>query len=682
MSAFCGIVNFDGAPASETALGRMDLRLARLGPDAHGVWRGGGAGFAHRMLWTTPESVGEEMPLREVRRRLVFVGDVRLDNRSEIIAALPGALGAHAQLSDCELTFLAYQAWGRASIDRLLGDFAFAIWDEMQRELFLARDHFGVKPLYYYRTVNSLLFATEIKALLAHPDVPSELNLGRLRTAFESGNPDEESTFYHGISRLPGAHWAVAGDGRWVLRRYWRLDPEKELPPRSTEEFAEEFRSLFFEAVRCRLRSASRVGSHLSGGLDSSSVTCAARSIFRERNAALPLKTFSLVFRNVPQCDEREYIQSVVDEGGVEPHFIEADLADPLAEMDDYLASEDECCYPPNTFLLERLYSGMKSAGVRVCLDGFDGDNTVSHGYLRFTELADSGHWREFAHEAAALGRLHPSVDPDQIFATIGAPHLRSLLGRGRCLAFASGTISALRNFRFRSVKSWFDHGLKPLLPSPMRKVIRGLRGGWRRKARLPVAGPVSFFTPEFVRQMEQTPVVGAAPFSARTVREEQCSRLNSGLLSYALEVTGRIYARHGIEARHPFLDRRLVEFCVALPSAQKLRDGYGRAIMRSGLRGVLPEKIRQRVTKTNCAPSYIWSSLHLGRERIATALETAGRLGGVDAGRLSGAYEHMRHQSCASEHEFLAFWNALTIALWMQRHGFSQLSTTFCHSK
>ena len=209
----------------------------------------------------------------------VITGDLRLDNRRELISSLDFDIKDQDQITDSELALAAYQRWGRSCTAQLLGDFAFAIWDRRSQRLFCARDHYGVKQLYYYCSDRVFVFATEIKALLCLPTVPRRLNETKVADYLLSLCADREITFYQGIYRLPAAHYLLVSPEQQQLQQYWHFDPAKNITLSSDQEYAEAFKELFTEAVNCRLRSAFPVGTLLSGGLDSSSITCVARNL-------------------------------------------------------------------------------------------------------------------------------------------------------------------------------------------------------------------------------------------------------------------------------------------------------------------------------------------------------------------------------------------------------------------
>ena len=370
-----------------------------------GLWSDGSIGLGHRMLWTTPESLHEKQPLLNQSGDLVITADARIDNREELIAALDLTDRAPYSITDSQLILAAYEKWGEICPEKLLGDFAFVIWDGRKQALFCARDHFGVKPFYYYfLSGRFFVFASEIKALLSHPEVPRRLNEVRVGEYLASMFDDKTITFYAGILRLPPAHSLTVSRAGTQLQQYWSLDPSRELQLGSDDAYAEAFRELFIEAVRCRLRTAFPVGSMLSGGMDSSSITCVARQLLA-RDGGRRLLTFSAIFDEVTQCDERPFINAVLAQNSLEPHYVHGDRLSPLADLDHVLWHQDEAFYAPNLFLTWNLYGAAKEQGVRILLDGFDGDTTVSHGEGYLDELAYAGQWFTLAAEIRAYAR-------------------------------------------------------------------------------------------------------------------------------------------------------------------------------------------------------------------------------------------------------------------------------------
>ncbi len=413
MSALFGIYYLDGRRVNDAELERMGEALAHRGGEGQAVLKRGSVGFGHLMRWTTPESKTEKLPRFNAEQGTLITCDGRVDNRDELIAFL-GLTGKKEEISDSQVILAAYERWGAACAKQILGDFAFVIWDEAKKELVAARDIFGVKPFYYYLNEKMFIFASEIKALLTHPDVPRRLNEIMVADHLLWCTEDKEITFYKDILRLPAARTMTVTPRKTRMERYWALDPHYELKLKSDEDYAERFRAIFIASVRARLRSAYPVGSLLSGGLDSSSIVCVARGLWAKKQRG-EFHTFSAVFDDVSECDEKPFIRAVTDLGWLRSHEIRADLVPPFFEIDKIFRALDEghnCNLP---FLWGGVYPAAKEAGVRVLLDGDGGDEAVSRGYPHMAELFAQLRWQELWQTIEPLAK-HRKEPPFQIF--------------------------------------------------------------------------------------------------------------------------------------------------------------------------------------------------------------------------------------------------------------------------
>ena len=220
MSGIAAVWRLDGAPLHQATLDRMIERLAPRVADAVGTWLDGPVGLGHRMLHATPESLQQKLPLAGDTGEVVVTADARLDNRAELMSALGLAHRAADGVSDGELVLRAWERWGEECPARLLGDFAFALWDARRRVLFCARDPAGVKPLYYHLGSRLVAVASETKALLAIPDVPRRLDEISIAACLVPGLDDRVATFYEGILRLPAGHCLTVTAGGGTARAY------------------------------------------------------------------------------------------------------------------------------------------------------------------------------------------------------------------------------------------------------------------------------------------------------------------------------------------------------------------------------------------------------------------------------------------------------------------------------
>jgi asparagine synthase (glutamine-hydrolysing) len=621
VSAIVGIYYPDGRPIEHADLDRMVATLAHRGPDGAGVWHAGSVGLGHRMLWTTPESLHEQLPFTNAAGDITITADARIDNRDELIAALRITDRRPEEISDSEIILAAYERWGESCPEKLVGDFAFAIWDGRKQALFCARDHFGVKPFYYYHCPGrAFIFATEIKAIVCLPEAPRRLNELMVAYYLLQTFEDQAITFYQNIVRLPPGHRMTVSRAGVRLAAYWSLDPSHELRLGSDEEYAEAFRELFFAAVSCRLRSAFPVGSMLSGGLDSSSVTCVARELLASTRTGR-LHTFSAIFDDVPECDERRFINTVLSQGSLEPHYVHPDRISPLAGWDHVLWHTDEAVYAPNLFMSWEICRAAQSHGVRVMLDGAEGDSVVSHGTAYLTELVRAGRWAAFAVEADALHRR---------------------------VGFSRWSL-----FRVFCLRLLFPASLRPFWRALRRR--KTINRGFARRIALK-------------ERLHALEVADLTP--PQTARDGHYDGLTSGVVAYALEAADKVGAAFSIELRHPFYDKRLAEFCLSLPPEQKLQSGWSRIVLRRAMVNILPADIQWRSDKANF-------SLNFGRGLLtferALLEETAHNIPQcieeyVNTPALRAAYD--RFVSRGAVQDVRKLWDAATLALWLRRTG------------
>ena len=615
MSAILGIYNRDRRPLSQEPLIQMVETLAHRGPDGAGTWVAGEVGLGQlRSRWM-------DGPNGVLKSGAAFLtADVRLDNRKELLEALEIAHKQHILLNDETIVLLAYAKWGSCCAERLLGDFAFAIWDDKRKRLFCARDHLGVKPFYYYYSRDLFVFASEIKALFQVSQVSRDLNKDRIADYLAMNFEDKESTFYQRIHRLLPGSSMIVSQGKIEKRTYWTLSEEDELHLKSTEEYDEAFREIFNESVKCRTRTRSRqsVGCLLSGGLDSTAIVCASNNINAESDAPA-MMAFSARFPDFPKIDEGRYLDIVACETGISPENVRVDNLDPYADLETMLWHEDGPFHVPNLYVYWSLAKAAHKRGVKVLIDGIDGDTTVSHGFEYLTELFWKRKWGAFAHEIGGVsGRF-------------GQPRLSLLWQYGLSPAFSSC---------MRSLRRGDSREEPPLLMS----ASLSNQVGWPERNRMLLQG---FSKP------------------VRTLREEHRRSLASGNLSFFLEVNNKASSAFGIDSRHPFFDKRLVEFCLSLPPDQKMKDGWDRLIMRRALKGILPERIRKRLSKSDWGPSFDQGIL-ANRQLLDKVIQWKELLGDfVNLDALKRIYSRAQGNRIQPD-DTLYLWLSAMLAIWL----------------
>jgi asparagine synthase (glutamine-hydrolysing) len=552
MSAITGIYRLDGGHLDSSIVKRMINTLAHRGPDGRDTWQAGPVGLGHCMLWTTPESLYEHLPLNSEDGTLTITAYARIDNRDELISDL-NLSQQRGIIPDSSLIMFAYQRWGESCVEHLLGDFAFVIWDTQKQYLFCARDHMGVRPFYYFRSDEIFAFASEIKALFCVPDIPREVNEKGLAFRLAGIDPDPSITSYSNICRLPAAHSMTVSPSETRIRRYWAPDPNRDIHFETNEEYENAFRTIFFNAVRCRMRSAFPIGMELSGGLDSSSVVCVARHLLHQENSDTnSLHTFSAVFDGVPESDERKYINYVLAGGDLTPHFIYPEHISPLSDIKHRILQNDGLLQFPTSHTFETIFQTANNSGVRVVLSGEYGDGIVSYGRRAILEFINTG----------------------------------------KLLRAIREIVSLSKNLRVKKRTIIWYEILFPIIPEKFKHPSGYASLKWIKDSFAQRTGLVEYYVNHRKTELKQ-----------KTSREYHFFDISTYPFSLSLEEFDKIGAAHCIEPCYPFLDRRVIEFCLALPAEQRIRNGFSRVIERESLTEYLPQEIRKRTSKGNAEP-------------------------------------------------------------------------------
>ncbi len=631
MSGIAGIFHQDGALIAAEDLRRMASLLARRGPEGVGVWLGESSGLVHTLLATTPESLFERQPLEDTASGCIITADVRLDNREELLDGL-GISERSASIGDAGIILAAYLAWGEACVERLLGDFAFAIWDGRERKLFCARDHFGVRPFYYHHTSGCFLaFASEPRAILVLQQVPYEINEGRIADFLvnQLEGIDKTSTFFETVYRLPPAHTLIVTPEGMRRRRYWTLEPGSELRLPSNEAYAEAFLDVFTESVRCRLRGAGPVGSMLSGGMDSGSVVAVARDVLVQTGQG-PFLTFSAVGPDPENCVETRTIHAALTMNGFDPHLVSHDRLDTLLPELEELTWNLEEPFDNHMTLPRAVYLAARRRGLRVLLDGVAGDVVLGEG-SHLARLLRSGHWLTAYHEAVGQNRFWGGRYPAwrELYhgaRTAFAPQLvRNLWRRLRQL---NSRRSVKANIRASLINQEFAHRV-------------GLA--------------------DRLRKLE-----GFGPTRRLSYGQERALSIDHPYLTVGRERYGRVAAAVGVEPRDPFLDRRVVAFCLMLPGEQKLGSGWPKIILRRAMAGRLPDAVRWRLGKEHLGWVFTTALVNKTRPRIHGQIEVNWELVKpyVDMDRV--------RKVCAAyfDRGDLAQYEIAHLAIWLRRHA------------
>ncbi len=568
MSAICALFRFDGAPVPASRIGTLLGALAEYGPEA-ASWAPerveAPVALGCRPWRVTAEDAWYRPPLRSDDGQLVLVADARIDNRAELTSALGIPAAEAARLPDAAFILAAYQAWGAESPRRLLGDFAFVLWDQRRRALFAARDGVGMRVLFYHHTPQQLALATSAHALTALPEVHPRLNLQKV-AEFLVLLPSQEGTFFEGILRVPPGHTLTATADGIRLEEFWSPEPKRPLILGSDREYEEGFLEVFGEAVRARLRSTGPLAIMASGGLDSSSVAAVAAAQLREQGRTLP------AFHAAPRAGFQGAVRRgmVADESGdveaiarLHPN-IDLRIRRPNGRtpFDDIEASFLMTGSPPrnpvNVAWFDGIYAAASAEGFRVMLAGHKGNATISYNGLRsLPDAVRQGHWTHAWLEACALAR-----------------------------ATGAGRREVFRNRIF-----------EPLTPPLLSTMTRRLTGAGAAPEWDAAASAVNL---DFARSIGLAGRVQAA-------RRDELNAGRLGDIDYrisilrggadVLDTYSGFRPWFGIETRDPTGDQRVVEYCFSVPGSQYLHNGVTRSLIRRAMEGRLPDQVRNRTT-------------------------------------------------------------------------------------
>ena len=561
MSGIFGIFNKIGTPLEVNRLHCMQQTMAHWGADGNGIWCDRFVGLGHLLRHNTLESRHERQPyVHPAISDLVIVADSRIDNRDDLMEALCIPYQDRATLPDSQLILQAYECWGRTCVERLIGAFAFAIWDGRTRTLFCARDQVGFRPFCYYDGPRQFVFATDIKAILATEGVPQ-----RLDELFVFAHYSNSKCYMRGrtafldIARLLPAHTLTVQDSQQEQVAYWLPGREPEIHLSSNDEYAEMLREQLQQAVDCRLRSIHPISSHLSGGLDSSIVTVLAARRLRTMDRELtcvhswspPPETAAKL-----RVDEYARIEEVCQQEGLTSNYVNLT---PENIVDQH--SRDISVEPTETLMCELIAQRyLRKQGVGIVLSGWGGDEIISsngRGYL--ANLFLRGQWLRLLSEIRQLQQLQTqslaSVLKNRILIPILPDRLFSLL----------------------------KLDIHPLL----HLLIANTEVDWH----------------DFKRQELDLLRQQSCCFRTRPgVRNNQLRELTLGYLESRMEAWANAGAQSGIEYRYPLLDQRLISLAFRFPPQLYFQQGWHRFIVRYATDDILPASVCWQKTKQDPA--------------------------------------------------------------------------------
>lgn len=562
MSAIAAVLDLAETGKGVARIQAMTQAMRYAASDGESHWSANGMAVSQCSMQTTAEASEAQLPLLSADGRLVLALDGYIANLDNVARQLEERGVVLRNRSDAEVVLQAWSATGERCLDLLEGEFAFALADLRSGQLYLARDHMGLRPLFFSFDGKRLVAASHIGGVLAGLDRQPELNQGFLAEIMTFEYVTLGETVWSGIDRVKPAHLVTIGPEGLSQRRYWSVPREPRLRYRDDGEYVEHYREVLTESVRRASRTNALLAVECSGGLDSSAIFALADELLRAGRLPAPaIAGFTLAPPARTTADELHYARAV----GRHLHRDLAECPLYLPGADEILAQASEAgnVSPyPNTFMLKNLSKAMVAKGCRVVLNGQGGDQFLDGNGLYY-------------HEAFADGELHRLAGYLQTDWTELGPRVAlSTLVRG---------------------------GLSKVLPQSLLRARDKL--AWSEKAIAARVAQYDWLSPQM--QVLLRDRIAASQPRERYVDAYKQIKVSHPLIGHLLDMLGEQNARIGIEARSPMMSRPFIEFFGRTPERIRRRGRMTRVVHREAMRGKVPEAVRQRTDKAGFALAF-----------------------------------------------------------------------------
>ncbi|MEH7380060.1 asparagine synthase-related protein [Bacillus sp. JJ1533] len=559
MSAIAGIYHLNKEPVNPDYYGKLMDSLLKFPANDTQVWMKQEVFIGCHAQWITPESINEQLPYYDYESQLVITSDAIIDNREELFEKLQIDIHRRNEIPDSLLILKAYQKWGEECPKHLIGDFAFMIWDEMQQKLFGARDFSGGRTLYYYKSLSQFAFCTLIKPLLNLPYVSKELNqewiAEYLVIAGMVDVADTSITPYKDINQVPPAHSISVVNGKVSLKQYCYLTIEKVIRYKSDDDYIDAFQEIFQQAVSSRIRTHKKVGSQLSGGLDSGSIVSFAARQLKKQNKQL--HTFSYIppndFKDFTGshviANEKPYIKSTVDfVGNIKDYYFDFKDKNSYSEIDNIMnIMETPYKFYVNSFWLKGMFEEANKMDIGILLNGGRGNLSISWGnaFSYYSKLLKQLRWSRLLSEIKSYS------------TNVGA-------------------------------------GRKRILSSVFRHAFPILQENYEDYTEIPLINPdfakhTNIYNKLRLYGFDET---GRSELKDPTLlRKQHFEQLFAWNASNSLAT--KLSLSYSLWKRDPSNDLRVIKFCMSLPEEQYVQNGLNRALIRRATKDFLPDNVR-----------------------------------------------------------------------------------------
>lgn len=629
MSGIAGLILLDGRNVEPVMLRRMREATPFLGHDGVDAWQDGPAGLIRFALRTTPESLTEQQPFVHPGSGAALLFDGRLDNRAELLARL-GGQAPPTTAPDGEIVLAAYEAFGEEATPLIAGDYGLALWRPRERRLYLARSPVGLRPLLWTADAKRFAFASEVRTLVDGLGLERRLNEGAIGEHMAARLVTQTDTFWQGVQRLPPGYALALENGRTRVWR-WNEGPFEDHSNLSAADHIERFKALFDDAIRAANRSDRPIASHLSGGLDSSSVVCRTHQLHQAGDISRMLQPISTRFYGEVN-DEGPWIEAVERQTGVASlHVTPADFSNEAAAA--WCRDTLQLPLKPNSLAtVGAACRRLTPDGFKVLLTGEGGDDWLNGSRAHWPDMVVKGQWLRLLADGLAQG---PGG---------------TIPGKLKAVTRASLAPLLSAKVRARMLRPHLDFSYY----SP-----DWIRPDWARRIDLD----------ERWRSVDDPPMLGGFAQRQRYAVYGLARRYVNfdNVLTYV--------ASRGMELRHPFHDWRLTRFLMGAAGDVLKHGGQRKWLLRQAMRGVLPEEVRNRPGKANISSPVVDVVSRRFAEKNPKDLLPV-RLGWVDPAKLvefQQAYEIWRRNDASADFPLVSHapvWNAVAMDMWLE-HAF-----------
>lgn len=612
MCGISGIIGPNKNNVLNEQIQKMNHLIAHRGPDGEGYYHDENFAFGHRRLAILDLSPLAAQPM-EYMDRYVIIHNGEIFNYLELREELKKYGYKFVSESDTEVILASFDHWGKNCLDHFNGMWAFALFDKKEQMVFCARDRFGVKPFYYTRKNNYFYFGSEIKQFTSIDGWRSLANTQRLLDFLRFGIFDHTNeTLFKDVFQLRGGEYLCYSldKNQIEIKRWYDLNTKRKKSTLEYKEAVTEFQNLFVDAIQKRLRSDVKIGSCLSGGLDSSSIVCVVSDLLKKENKVDVQETVSSCFHD-KKYDEQQYIDVVLKNPNIKGHKIFPEFEDLFKDLDKITWFQDEPFGSTSIFAQWSVFKEAKKNNLLVMLDGQGSDEQLA-GYNIFQAL-----------------------------------YLEELLYGFRFVDF----FKTFKNYKSK-YHAYYLNPIRFILSAKLRRNFERMHKAIKKVKKNAVSNT------EWIKSSASNPL-----YTAKTVFEESMNEVLYTSLPSLLHYEDRDSMAHSVESRVPFLDYRLVEFIFSLPSKYKIGNGISKKILRDSMTEYVPKEIIERYDKLGfVTPEEVWirNNKEIFRDEISQACDKLSLL--VDKEKVLSWFDTV----LSSEQKFdYAFWKIISLGRW-----------------